>query len=132
MGMKRRIFLFGSAGIVGGGLFALHWTDSTHSSRAKALTTKAGEHSFQGWLKITDDDRITIYSPHVDMGQGVHTALAQMCVDELDGDWSKVAVEPAPADEAFANGALVQAFGTTRTATIRKNAEAHHAANDVS
>jgi isoquinoline 1-oxidoreductase subunit beta len=110
MGIKRRIFLFGSAALLGGGVFALHWRASTGAARAAKLTAKAGEHSFAGWLKIGDDDAITVYLPHVDMGQGSYTALAQMCLEELDGDWRHVHVAQAPADLAFANGPMVQAF----------------------
>ena len=51
-----------------------------------------------------------MYSPHIDFGQGSHTALGQMLADELDADWSKVKVEQAPADTAFANSALGKGF----------------------
>jgi isoquinoline 1-oxidoreductase subunit beta len=110
MGIKRRLFLLGSAGLVGGGVFGLWWRDHANTARAAALTVKPGESQFACWLKIASDDAITLYVPHVDMGQGVHTALAQMCVDELDGAWRHVKVELAPADLAFANGPMVKAF----------------------
>lgn len=110
MGVKRRAFLIGSAAIVGGGLFAISWADSSAGKRAVKLTTKDGEHNFATWLKIADDDSITIYSPHIDFGQGSHTALAQMAADELDADWSRVKVEQAPAETAFANTPLGRAF----------------------
>jgi isoquinoline 1-oxidoreductase subunit beta len=110
MGMKRRIFLFGSAALLGGGVFAVHWRASANRTLAAQLTAKKGESSFAGWLKIAEDDSITLYVPHVDMGQGIYTALAQMCLEELDGGWKHVHVEQAPADIAFANGPLVRAF----------------------
>lgn len=109
-GVKRRIFLVGSALLVGGGVFGLYWTDSTARARAKALTTGDGEHNFLTWMKIAEDDTVTLFSPHIDMGQGTHTALGQMLADELDADWSKVKVEQAPSDIAFSNTALVQRF----------------------
>ncbi|WP_349512793.1 molybdopterin cofactor-binding domain-containing protein [Erythrobacter sp. NFXS35] len=109
-GVKRRIFLVGSALLVGGGVFGLYWTDSTARARAKALTTGDGEHNFLSWMKIADDDTVTLFSPHIDMGQGTHTALGQMLADELDADWSKLKVEQAPSDIAFSNTALVQSF----------------------
>jgi isoquinoline 1-oxidoreductase subunit beta len=110
MGLKRRALLLGSAALVGGGLFAVHFRARSNASRAAALTTKNGEYSFAGWLKIAQDDAITLYVPHVDMGQGIYTALAQMCLEELDGDWKYVTVETAPADVAFANGPLIKGF----------------------
>jgi isoquinoline 1-oxidoreductase subunit beta len=109
MGVKRRAFLIGATAIAGGGIFTLNWSESSSVTQAKNLTRKKNESSFDGWLKIAEDDTITIYSPHVDFGQGSHTALAQMLADELDADWSNVRVEQAPADLAFANSSLVRA-----------------------
>ncbi len=109
-GIKRRFFLVGSALLVGGGAFGLYWGDSSAAARAKALTETGKDHNFLSWMKIAEDDTVTLYSPHIDFGQGSHTALAQMLADELDADWSKVKVEQAPADVAFANTALGKGF----------------------
>jgi isoquinoline 1-oxidoreductase subunit beta len=110
MGMKRRAFLIGGASVVGGGLFALHWANGSAASKGGKMIAKAGESSFSGWIKIATDDTITLYSPHIDFGQGSHTALAQMLADELDADWSKMRTEAAPAEMAFANTALGKGF----------------------
>ncbi|RNJ61859.1 MAG: xanthine dehydrogenase family protein molybdopterin-binding subunit [Porphyrobacter sp. IPPAS B-1204] len=109
-GVKRRIFLAGSALLVGGGIFGVWWTDSSVKAKAKSLTVGDGEHGFNTWMKIAEDDTVTLYSPHIDFGQGSHTALGQMLADELDAAWDKVKVEQAPADLAFANAALAKGF----------------------
>ncbi len=109
-GVKRRLFLFGGAALVGGGLFALGWGDRSARNSAIALTTEKGENSFLGWIKIAADDVITLYSPHIDFGQGSQTALAQMLADELDADWKHIVVEQAPAHMGFANVALGRSF----------------------
>jgi isoquinoline 1-oxidoreductase subunit beta len=109
-GVKRRAFLIGGAALVGGGLFALQIADSSARKRARALTAKPGEGSFQAWIKIAVDDTVTLYSPHIDFGQGSQTGLAQMAAEELDADWSKVRVEQAPPDGGFANVALGRYF----------------------
>ena len=109
-GVKRRIFLAGSALLVGGGLFGVWWTDSSAKAKAKSLTVGEGEHGFNTWMKIAEDDTVTLYSPHIDFGQGSHTALGQMLADELDADWDKVTIEQAPADLAFANASLAKGF----------------------
>ena len=110
MGVKRRAFLIGGVAVIGGGLFAVSWNDSSQRKRAIELTTKGSEGSFLTWLKIGEDDTLTLYSPHIDFGQGSQTALAQMLADELDADWSKVKIENAPADPSFANSALGRGF----------------------
>ncbi len=109
-GVVRRAFLVGSALLVGGGAFGLYWGDSSAKARAKALTETGNDHNFMSWMKIAEDDTVTVYSPHIDFGQGSHTALGQMLADELDADWSKVKVEQAPADTAFANTPLGKGF----------------------
>lgn len=109
-GVKRRIFLAGSALLVGGGIFGVWWTDSSVKAKAKALTVGEGEYGFATWMKIAEDDTVTVYSPHIDFGQGSHTALAQMLADELDAAWDKVKIEQAPSDLAFANAALAKGF----------------------
>lgn len=109
-GIKRRIFLAGSALVVGGGIFGVWWTDSSVKAKGNALIGGEGNPAFGSIMTIGADDTVTVFSPHIDFGQGSHTALAQMLADELDADWSKVAIEQAPADLAFANAALAKGF----------------------
>jgi isoquinoline 1-oxidoreductase subunit beta len=109
-GVKRRAFLIGGAALVGGGLFALKIADSAALKKAIASTTGAHEASFLAWIKIGADDVVTLYSPHIDFGQGSHTGLAQMLAEELDADWSKIKVEQAPPEGGFANTALGRYF----------------------
>lgn len=109
-GIKRRIFLAGSALVVGGGIFGVWWTDSSVKAKGNALIGGEGKPAFGSIMTIAEDDTVTVFSPHIDFGQGSHTALAQMLADELDADWSKVAIEQAPADLAFANAALAKGF----------------------
>ena len=110
MGVKRRAFLIGGVAVVGAGLFGVHLADSSAAKRAIALTQGKGEASFATWLKIAEDDTVTIYSPHTDIGQGSNTGLAQMLAEELDADWAKVKLVSAPAESAFANTGLGRGF----------------------
>ncbi|MBU6268768.1 MAG: molybdopterin-dependent oxidoreductase [Sphingomonadales bacterium] len=110
MGIKRRAFLIGGAALAGGGIFALQYGDRAGRRDALALTRSDKAGSFTGWLRIGEDDRVTLFTPHVDLGTGSATALAQMAADELDADWGKVVVEPAPVAPGFANAWLTKAL----------------------
>lgn len=109
-GVKRRAFLIGGVAIVGAGLFGISIADSNAAKDAKARITGEGDHSFATWLKISEDDIITIYSPHTDIGQGSNTGLAQMLAEELDAAWEQVRIVSAPAESAFANVDLGRGF----------------------
>lgn len=110
MGFKRRAFLIGTAAVAGAGYFGIRWADSSNAGRAEDLVAAKNAGNFSGWLRIAADDAITVFSPHTDLGQGSHSALAQMVAEELDADWSKVRVEQAPAESPFANMALAKGF----------------------
>jgi isoquinoline 1-oxidoreductase subunit beta len=109
-GVKRRMFLIGGVAVVGAGLFGISMADSNAVKNAAKLTAGKGEHSFATWLKIAENDEITIYSPHTDIGQGSNTGLAQMLAEELDAAWDQVKLVSAPAESAFANTGLGRGF----------------------
>ena len=76
------------------------------------------------WLTIDRDGVVTIMSPAAEMGQGTMTALPIIIAEELDADWSKVRIAPAPLDAkkygnpyynnslAFASSMTVSAYFT--------------------
>jgi isoquinoline 1-oxidoreductase beta subunit len=94
MTTSRRDFLKASAAIGGGMLLALHLP----GARAQAKPSFAPDM----WVRIAPDSSVTIISAKSEMGQGVLTALPQILADEMDADWSKVRVETAPANRAYA------------------------------
>src|SRR5689334_16520058 len=110
MGIKRRAFLIGGLVIAGGGIFALQYGDYAGRRDALALTRSDKAGSFTGWLRIGEDDRVTLFSPHIDMGTGTATPLAQMAADELDVDWGRLIVHPAPVEPGFGNAWLTTAL----------------------
>jgi isoquinoline 1-oxidoreductase beta subunit len=51
------------------------------------------------WVSIAPDGTISIMSPAAEMGQGSMTSLPLIFAEELDADWSKVRIVPAPVIE---------------------------------
>ncbi|GFZ75798.1 oxidoreductase [Pseudohongiella nitratireducens] len=116
--ISRRGFLVGAT-VVGGGL--LMGYAATRPSRHQQANEQFGspESPFlTTWLRIDQDNTVTIYVPHSEMGQGVLTSVPMMAADELDADWDLVNVEQAPVDDQFANGVLVKGFATSMGVTI--------------
>jgi isoquinoline 1-oxidoreductase subunit beta len=47
------------------------------------------------WFEITPDNRIRLFLSKVEMGQGIHTALAQIGAEELEVDWAQLEIVQA-------------------------------------
>jgi isoquinoline 1-oxidoreductase beta subunit len=107
---SRRLMII--SGIAAAGGLAIGWALMPYSTlpRARRVAGREGETMLRTWVRIGRDDSVTVLVPHVDFGQGSQTAAAMMLAEELDADWAHVRVEEAPADSAFANGALVRMF----------------------
>ncbi|MFC1868844.1 molybdopterin cofactor-binding domain-containing protein [Thermodesulfobacteriota bacterium] len=53
------------------------------------------------WIKIRQDDSVTVMVNHSEMGQGISTALPMIVAEELEADWSKVRFEIAPVADVY-------------------------------
>jgi isoquinoline 1-oxidoreductase subunit beta len=106
----RRGFI--AAGLVGGGALVVGTAlrPGHRAPHIAHLVADDGEVLLNVWVKIALDGTVTAIVPHAEMGQGVHSALAQMLADELDADWQRIRVLEAPAHEAYANYALARGF----------------------
>ncbi|MEQ9518427.1 MAG: molybdopterin cofactor-binding domain-containing protein [Parvibaculum sp.] len=106
---RRQLLLGGS--VIGGGLLLGYATSGpTRPERAQGLAAKEGEHFVTTWLTIHPDNRVTVYVPHAEMGQGVHTSLPMMAAEEMEADWGLVDMVQAPADPIWANGPLGRGY----------------------
>lgn len=110
MKISRRRFILSSAVVGGGVLIGYAATRPSRHRRANRELAQNGSHYVTSFLRIDPDNRTTIYVPHAEMGQGVHTSLSMMAADELDANWELVDIEQAPATDLFANGDLVKGF----------------------
>lgn len=67
-----------------------------------------GERTFNPWLIIAADGRITIIAPRAEMGQGIHTTLAALVAEELDVALEAVTVEHGPPGYAYYNEKMTE------------------------
>jgi isoquinoline 1-oxidoreductase beta subunit len=58
------------------------------------------------FLRVGNDDTVTVLLAHSEMGQGVWTTLPMLIAEELDADWSRIKVEHAPAAPVYAHTAF--------------------------
>ena len=98
MNASRREFLKTSA-IAGGGLIV----GFTLPGAARLAQAAGKEAQINAYLRIAPNNAITVVCGLSEMGQGVHTAIPMLVAEELDADWSRVQVEQAGVDKAFAN-----------------------------
>lgn len=114
MGKWTRRAFIGAGSVVGGGLALGIGEFSLAPNRLKLAPTdplSADASRLTTWIKIANDNRITVIVPHCEMGQGAQTGLAMMAAEELDAEWNLVSVEEAAARNEYAAGYLVRGFG---------------------
>jgi isoquinoline 1-oxidoreductase subunit beta len=94
--LDRRQFLAGSTLAATGFMLGLRLPAAAHATSAATFRPNA-------FVDIATTGQVTVYVGASEMGQGVHTCLAMLLIEELDAEWSSVRVVGAPTDPAFAN-----------------------------
>jgi isoquinoline 1-oxidoreductase subunit beta len=90
--VSRRQVMIGAAGLS----FALALGGRTD---AAVIGTEQAGKAANPWVSIAPDGTITIMSAATEMGQGSMTSLPLIIAEELDADWNKVKIVPAPVNE---------------------------------
>lgn len=85
--LHRRTLLGGTAALVIGFHLPLKKAGATGKGRPKKTARP------NAFLRITEDDVVTILVPKSEMGQGVLTALPMLICEELGADFSRIRVE---------------------------------------
>jgi isoquinoline 1-oxidoreductase beta subunit len=93
--MSRRDFLVAAA-VAGSGLVLAFYLPrhGLHPAGEQVFTPNA-------YLHIGPDGKVTVIVARSEMGQGVRTALPMILAEELDADWSQIAIQQAGASTLF-------------------------------
>jgi isoquinoline 1-oxidoreductase beta subunit len=95
---SRRQFLKAGAGLT----LAIYLpvTAAAEAGPGKAGGVAVGPVLFEpnAFVRIGEDNTVTVIVKHLEMGQGTYTGLPTLVAEELDADWSQIRVEGAPAD----------------------------------
>jgi len=97
--ITRRQFVCAAAS-VGGLALSLELAAQAPRTAGSAASAPRNPSAF---LQIGEDDAITIITPAVEMGQGGHTSLPMIIMEELGGSWQRVHVADAPAAAIYNN-----------------------------
>src|SRR5438128_10671084 len=92
--LSRRQVMIGAAGLS----FAIALRGG---AEAAVLAAERVGQELSPWVSIASDGTITIMSAATEMGQGSMTSLPLIIAEELDADWAKVLIVPAPVSEAI-------------------------------
>ena len=96
--VSRRQAMTGAAGLT----FAI--VLGREGAAAAVAADSAQGLAFSPWASIAPDGTISIMSPAAEMGQGSMTSLPLIFAEELDADWDKVRIVPAPViEKVFGN-----------------------------
>jgi len=98
--LGRRDFLRTSAA-VSGGLWISAWVPELANAAAKTAAAAGKVFAPNAFVRIAADESVTVIANHSEMGQGIYTSLPMLLNEELEADWSKITVEPAPVDAAY-------------------------------
>lgn len=92
--LSRRRFLQAGGGLALG----LMLPPLMRSGEATAASAAAEAFEPNPFIIITPDNKVTVLSKHLEMGQGTYTGLATLIAEELEASWEQVKVIGAPAN----------------------------------
>jgi isoquinoline 1-oxidoreductase subunit beta len=121
--LKRRDFLKTTAALSGGLLISAYipqWNKTSAAALPSKATLLDATQPFapNAFVRIGTDDSVTVIANHSEMGQGIYTSLPMLLAEDLECDWSKVRVEPAPVDAVYNHSVYgIQMTGGSTTTT---------------
>ncbi len=119
---SRRDFLRFTALAGAGLLIGVRW-----GGNAARAATGSGPN-FTPFIRIDTDSTVTVFSKHLDKGQGSATGLATLVAEELDATWVQTKVEFAPANAELYKNLLFGIQGTGGSTAIANSFEQYRRA----
>jgi CO/xanthine dehydrogenase Mo-binding subunit len=115
--LTRRDFLKGSGALVVAFAWSTSATLAQQSTPQRLPGSLNNNRMLDGWLRISPDGTVTVFTGKVELGQGILTALAQIASDELDVAYERIQMVSADTsrspDEGMTAGSLsVENSGT--------------------
>jgi len=95
--VSRRGVLTG--GLAGGFLLAFHLPVRAVNEPVQPPDVTAGKFAPNAFIRIDTAGKTTLVMPQVEMGQGVYTSIPMILAEELDADFSQVALLHAPPND---------------------------------
>src|SRR5690242_7389815 len=118
LALSRRQVMIGAAGL------SFAFVAGQPVEAALIAADRAGQ-ALTPWVSIAPDGTITILSAATEMGQGSMTSLPLIIAEELDADWEKVRIVPAPAvEKIYGNpgfGGMMYTAGSNAVTSYYKN-----------
>src|SRR5580692_3835555 len=90
-GVSRRSLMTG--GLAGGFLLAFHLPVRAVNEPVQPPDSTDGKFAPNAFIRIDHSGNTTLVMPQVEMGQGVYTSISMILAEELDADFSRVALE---------------------------------------
>jgi isoquinoline 1-oxidoreductase subunit beta len=113
--IERRRFMIGAAGLT----FGVAVGVPGFLRSGEALAASAKQTAMNHYVTLTTDGSVFIMSPAAEMGQGSLTSLPRVIADEMDADWTKVTIVPAPPnDKLYGNPLFGNLQYTAGSATV--------------
>lgn len=90
---SRRQFMLGAVA-TGAGFVVGYYVPGGTALAAAPAKPEAPKipNPFAGYVQIGTDNKVTVFSAHMDMGQGCYNGTATLVAEELDADWSHIDV----------------------------------------
>lgn len=102
--ITRRALVLGSASVAGGVAFGAFMMSRTPPNPLK-LDLAQGEVAFNPWV-LVDNEKVTLFTPHADKGQGAASAQAALIAEELDIEFWQFEISFGRPAQAYWNTAM--------------------------